>query len=143
MFNIGGGEMLAIFVIALVVLGPERLPRAMGQLGRYVGQLRQLSNGFQDEIRRAIDVDNAPFRPGEESHPVPDVDEVKVIGSGEPATELPSDEIDEPEAVAAAATSDPEPEPAPSEITPGPEARVDGRAPHLRAVSDPEDWAAG
>ena len=82
MFNVGAGEMMAILLVALVVLGPERLPKAMNQLGRYVGQLRQLSNGFQDELRRAIDVDNAPFRPGEESHPVPPVDEVKVLGSG-------------------------------------------------------------
>ncbi|HEV7722361.1 MAG TPA: Sec-independent protein translocase protein TatB [Iamia sp.] len=67
MFNIGGGEMVVIFLLALLVLGPERLPKAMGQVGRAVGQMRKLSSGFQDEIRRAMDPIEAPFRPGEES----------------------------------------------------------------------------
>ncbi|NLV54522.1 MAG: twin-arginine translocase subunit TatB [Acidimicrobiales bacterium] len=165
MFNVGAGEMMAILLVALVVLGPERLPKAMNQLGRYVGQLRQLSNGFQDELRRAIDVDNAPFRPGEESHPVPPVDEVKVLGSGP----LPDDaggssddggvtSADEGADAPLAPADAPPPAdgthradgPAADDPTPGNDAgdpaaevHVDGRAPRLRAVTDPEDRAAG
>lgn len=85
MFNVGAGEMLAIMLLALIVLGPDRLPKAMGQLGRTVAQLRRMSGGFQDEIRRAMDPDNAPFRPGEETlpRPVPAIeDEVKVVNDG-------------------------------------------------------------
>lgn len=84
MFNVGGGEMVAIFLLALIVLGPERLPKAMGQVGRAVGQLRRMSSGFQDEIRRAMDPDDAPFRPGEEVRhgPPPGIeDEVRVVGA--------------------------------------------------------------
>ncbi|QYG92917.1 twin-arginine translocase subunit TatB [Iamia sp. SCSIO 61187] len=97
MFNIGGGEMLVIFLLALLVLGPERLPKAMGQVGRAVAQMRKLSSGFQDEIRRAMDPMDAPFRPGEQtlSGPVPSVtDEVRVVSAGtdEPApTAAPTD----------------------------------------------------
>lgn len=90
MFNIGSGEMVVIFLLALIVLGPERLPKAMGQVGRAVAQMRKLSSGFQDEIRRAMDPMNAPFRPGEEvlSGPVPAADEeVRVVNAGE-ATEV-------------------------------------------------------
>ncbi len=87
MFNIGGGEMVVIFLLALLVLGPERLPKAMGQVGRAVAQMRRLSSGFQDEIRRAMDPIEAPFRPGEEtlSGPMPSItDEVRVVSTDEP-----------------------------------------------------------
>ena len=66
MFNIGSGELLVLLLLGLLVLGPERLPKAMGQVGRYVAQMRKLSSGFQDEIKRAMDPHDAPFRPGEE-----------------------------------------------------------------------------
>lgn len=88
MFNIGSGEMIVIFLLALLVLGPERLPKAMGQVGRAVAQMRKLSSGFQDEIRRAMDPIEAPFRPGEETlqGPVPAItDEVRVVATEEPA----------------------------------------------------------
>lgn len=86
MFNIGSGEMVVIFLLALLVLGPERLPKAMGQVGRAVAQMRKLSSGFQDEIRRAMDPIEAPFRPGEETlhGPVPAItDEVRVVATEE------------------------------------------------------------
>lgn len=94
MFNVGGGEMVVIFLLALIVLGPERLPKAMGQVGRAVGQLRRMSSGFQDEIRRAMDPDDAPFRPGEEvlHGPPPGVeDEVRVVGADPEVAEEPPD----------------------------------------------------
>lgn len=87
MFNIGSGEMIVIFLLALLVLGPERLPKAMGQVGRAVAQMRKLSSGFQDEIRRAMDPLEAPFRPGEETlqGPVPAItDEVRVVATDAP-----------------------------------------------------------
>lgn len=98
MFNIGGGEMVVIFLLALLVLGPERLPKAMGQVGRAVGQMRKLSSGFQDEIRRAMDPIDAPFRPGEETlkGPMPSItDEVRVVATDDPtgseATNTPAE----------------------------------------------------
>jgi sec-independent protein translocase protein TatB len=87
MFNIGGGEMIAIFLLALLVLGPERLPKAMGQVGRAVAQMRKLSSGFQDEIRRAMDPIEAPFRPGQETLKPAITDEVRVVATAEPETE--------------------------------------------------------
>lgn len=101
MFNIGGGEMIVIFLLALLVLGPERLPKAMGQLGRAVAQMRRLSSGFQDEIRRAMDPMDAPFRPGEQTltGPAPSVtDEVRVVSTGadEPAPATPEPATPEP-----------------------------------------------
>lgn len=55
MFNIGGGELLIIFLVALVVLGPTKLPEAARQLGKWMGEFRRLSAGFQAEVRNAMD----------------------------------------------------------------------------------------
>ena len=54
MFNIGGGELLVIFLVALVVLGPKRLPEVARQVGKWVGEFRKLSAGFQTEVRDAM-----------------------------------------------------------------------------------------
>ena len=55
MFNVGPGEFVAILAIALIVLGPNRLPEAVRTVGRVVGELRRISSGFQDELRNAFD----------------------------------------------------------------------------------------
>ena len=55
MFNVGGGELLIIFLVALVVLGPTKLPEAARQLGKWMGEFRRLSAGFQAEVRDAMD----------------------------------------------------------------------------------------
>ncbi len=60
MFNVGGGELLVILLVALIVLGPQRLPDAAKQVGRVVGDLRRISSGFQQELKDALDTDDAP-----------------------------------------------------------------------------------
>jgi sec-independent protein translocase protein TatB len=54
MFNVGGGELIVIMLLALVVLGPQRLPSAARQMGKALGELRRLSSGFQNEVRSAV-----------------------------------------------------------------------------------------
>lgn len=54
MLNLGTGELLVIFLVALIVLGPNKLPDAARQMGRAAAELRRLSSGFQDEMRAAI-----------------------------------------------------------------------------------------
>jgi sec-independent protein translocase protein TatB len=55
MFNVGGGELLVILLVALIVLGPKRLPEAARTVGKVVGEVRRLSTGFQRELREAFD----------------------------------------------------------------------------------------
>lgn len=55
MFNVGGMELIVIGMVALVVLGPEKLPGALRQLGSFLGELRRISQGFQTDLRSAID----------------------------------------------------------------------------------------
>ncbi len=55
MGNIGGGEILLVLLVALMVLGPTKLPEAMRQVGRAVGEVKRLSNSFQTELKAATD----------------------------------------------------------------------------------------
>ncbi len=55
MFNVGGGELLVILLVALIVLGPTKLPEAARQFGRVMNELRRISSGFQREMREALD----------------------------------------------------------------------------------------
>ena len=56
-------EMLVIFVVALLVLGPAKLPEAGRQVGRALAQFRRWSSGVQSELRTALDVDLEPHDP--------------------------------------------------------------------------------
>ena len=73
MFNVGGPEVLVILLLALIVLGPQRLPEAARQLGRARAELRKLSTGFQQELRTAFDeeTDAAAKTRGEAGAPPP------------------------------------------------------------------------
>lgn len=55
MGSIGAPEILVILVLALLVLGPERLPQAASTLGRWVGQLRRLTGSLQAEVQGVVD----------------------------------------------------------------------------------------
>jgi sec-independent protein translocase protein TatB len=54
-FNISGTELVVILVIALVVLGPDKLPDAMRRAGKAYAELRKMTNTFQTEMRSALD----------------------------------------------------------------------------------------
>lgn len=54
MGSIGAPEILVILVVALLVLGPDRLPEAARQAGRALAEIRRMSSGFQAELRDAI-----------------------------------------------------------------------------------------
>jgi len=53
MFGIGTGELLLLLVIALIVLGPERMPKVARDLGRMVGDLRRTSDELREEFLNA------------------------------------------------------------------------------------------
>ena len=54
MGSIGGPEILIVLLVALIVLGPKRLPHAARQVGRAVAEFRRVTNDFQSEVRNAI-----------------------------------------------------------------------------------------
>ncbi len=57
MFNIGSFEVLLICIIALVVLGPERLPGAIKTTGLWIGRFRRSFYKVKAEIERELNAD--------------------------------------------------------------------------------------
>ena len=57
MGSVGAPELIVIFLVALIVLGPDRLPKAARQVGRAIAEFKRVTGGFQDEVRRAFDGD--------------------------------------------------------------------------------------
>ena len=55
MFNLSGSEIVVILLLALVVLGPEKLPDAMRRAGKTFAEIKKLSSGFQDEVRKGFE----------------------------------------------------------------------------------------
>jgi Tat protein translocase TatB subunit len=53
MFGIGTPELLVILVVALIVLGPERLPEIARALGKGLAELRRATSGLTDELQNA------------------------------------------------------------------------------------------
>lgn len=54
MLNFSPEKLFLVGLIALVVLGPNRLPQAARSLGRLVAELRRMSSSFQQEVRDAM-----------------------------------------------------------------------------------------
>lgn len=54
MLDFSPEKMLFIFLIVVVVLGPEKLPELSRKIGRAMGELRKLSGGFRDEMNKAV-----------------------------------------------------------------------------------------
>ncbi|MET1081179.1 MAG: Sec-independent protein translocase protein TatB [Pseudomonas sp.] len=57
MFGISFGELLLIGLIALLVLGPERLPGAARTAGLWIGRLKRSFNAIKQEVEREIGAD--------------------------------------------------------------------------------------
>jgi sec-independent protein translocase protein TatB len=54
MFEVGFSELLVIFVLALIVLGPEKLPRLAAQVGRWVGRARAMAKQFREQLEEEV-----------------------------------------------------------------------------------------
>ena len=81
MFNLGPEKLMVVLLIALVVLGPDKLPNAARQIGRYLNEFRRISQGFQQELRTAMDVADTSAAAAAQAD----------LGAGEPATPLEQD----------------------------------------------------
>ena len=61
MFDIGAAELLVIVVVAILVIGPKDMPKAMRQAGRWIGKIRRISSHFRaglDEMVRQAEVED-------------------------------------------------------------------------------------
>ena len=121
MFDVGFWELLVMAVIGLLVLGPERLPRAARQLGRWLSAARRTASQLRWQIEREIDLGEQQRRqpPGTGSRQHANADQEAAGGSDGPtgtATATGPDgdrgtapSPEKPERTAEHAPSDPKP----------------------------------
>jgi len=57
MFDIGFSEMVVIGLVALIVIGPERLPRVARTIGHLAGRLQRYVADVKADINREVDLD--------------------------------------------------------------------------------------
>lgn len=55
MFGIGSTELIVILVVALIVLGPKKLPQIARTLGKAMGEFKRMSTDFQRSINTEIE----------------------------------------------------------------------------------------
>jgi len=53
-FGVGLPEFLVIFVVAILVFGPDRLPEFARQAGRFLRQVRQFTQAARDDLRNEL-----------------------------------------------------------------------------------------
>lgn len=124
MFNLSGSEVIIILILALVILGPDKLPDAMRRAGRTWAELRKLSDGFQAEVRKGFEeptkevkqaadaVRKAAAFPSKKLHYNPLKDPPPKLAEGESVADPDPGEVagpaEVPTSVAAAAAEEPD-----------------------------------
>lgn len=162
MFEVGFTELLLIFALALLVLGPQKLPKLAQQVGRWVGRARAMARQFRDQLEEeahnletkvsvdpGIDTSLEPKRPA--TPPAPPASPTPTAGETPPAQATPYQDVEEEfyppdhhmhssnRAAAEAGGAATHGEVAPHEATPGDAAPSgDGRQGELDLTSNPD-----
>jgi TatA/E family protein of Tat protein translocase len=56
-------DVLVVSILALLLFGPDRLPKLMRQAGRFMREVQNTSQSFIAEMERAADVPEPPLAP--------------------------------------------------------------------------------
>jgi len=70
-FDVGFWELLFVLTLALLVLGPDKLPGVVSTAGRWLGRARVLARGLRTQIERELDKPVAPASSSSESFTPP------------------------------------------------------------------------
>ena len=62
--NIGAPELIIILVIALLILGPGKLPEVGASLGKSIREFRKASTDIQESVKVDVDTSPLPATPG-------------------------------------------------------------------------------
>ncbi len=103
MFDVGFWELVILFGLGLVILGPERLPKVAMQIGNWAGQARRMARTLTSQMRDELDFDiNKPFTGSTKPNPSysrPGMDDLKPKASAgfddPPADEQADEEVDD------------------------------------------------
>jgi Tat protein translocase TatB subunit len=58
--SLGPAEIMVVLLVALIVLGPSRLPEAGRQIGKALAEMRRWSGRLQEEVRNTLDAEPEP-----------------------------------------------------------------------------------
>src|SRR5438445_10385152 len=61
--SLGPAEILVVLLVALIVLGPARLPEAGRQVGKALAEVRRWSSAVQDEMRSTLNAEPEAMTP--------------------------------------------------------------------------------
>jgi TatA/E family protein of Tat protein translocase len=108
MFGMGMGELMVILVIALLVLGPKKLPDAAASLGKAIRSFRKATQDLTDqlqvdeEVKRPLQELRAAIRDEPGPHPLA----VQKPVESKPAADAPKVPVEKPAEPVAAKTAD-------------------------------------
>lgn len=54
MFDIGSGEIIGLAILGMILVGPERLPKAAADAARFIKRLREVTSGAGDELKKNL-----------------------------------------------------------------------------------------
>ena len=60
MFNIGPWELALILLVALIVVGPGKLPEVAKSIGKGINEFKKVTNGYKKEFQEAMDSVESP-----------------------------------------------------------------------------------
>lgn len=96
---IGAPELIIILVIALLILGPGKLPEVGSSLGKTIREFRKASTDIQDSVK----IDTSPLPPSQAAQAAPPPAATPAPPAATPATPAATDTVEPP---APAARSD-------------------------------------
>jgi Tat protein translocase TatB subunit len=71
MFDVGFPELVLVFVIGLLVLGPQRLPKVASEIGKWVGRARRTATQLRRQLEREIELSEVIQPPKPPPRPAP------------------------------------------------------------------------
>ncbi|MEZ5497977.1 MAG: Sec-independent protein translocase protein TatB [Steroidobacteraceae bacterium] len=102
MFEVGFSELVLIFVLGLIVLGPQRLPKVASQLGRWFGRARAMARQFRDQLEEEINLEEeraaAKKRAPARDHSTPPPTSAAATSAAAPAAPAPAATTTTPDA---------------------------------------------
>jgi sec-independent protein translocase protein TatB len=116
MFDIGFSEIVVIGVVALIVIGPERLPKVARTLGHMFGRLQRYVNEVKADINREMELDELRKLQTEVQSAARDIEHSVTQAAREMESGVRSVEsqLNEAAAGASASTEAPPPQPVPA-----------------------------
>ncbi len=112
MFDIGFSELVVIGLVALIVIGPEKLPRVARTVGHLIGRLQRYVADVKSDINREVELDELRKMRDSVQQAAASIETSVTSGVTKTEEEINRSISGEVPAVAAVASPSPSPEPA-------------------------------